>query len=226
MTILDPANTSTNPLNPNADRYSLALTHNKEWAVKTSQEDPGLFPAMATGQSPQILWIGCSDARCPETTLLGLKPGDVFVHRNIGNVLHPADLSSAAVVEYAVAHLKVKHIVLCGHTCCGGVAAALGNKQLGILDPWLFPLRQIREENLGTLQSLSGGDLSLKMTELNVLAGVKTLKQKAVVLNAIQDRGLQVHGLIFDVGSGMLRELETGEPEEVVKARLVSFKTE
>lgn len=106
------------------------------------------------------------------------------------------------------------------------MAAALGNKQLGILDPWLFPLRQIREENLGTLQSLSGGDLSLKMTELNVLAGVKTLKQKAVVLNAIQDRGLQVHGLIFDVGSGMLRELETGEPEEVVKARLVSFKTE
>lgn len=106
------------------------------------------------------------------------------------------------------------------------MAAALGNKQLGILDPWLFPLRQIREENLKVLQSLPAQQRSLKLAELNVLAGVKVLKQKSVVLNAIEERGLQVHGLIYDVASGMLRELETGEPEEVIKARLVSFKVE
>ncbi|TQB69032.1 hypothetical protein MPDQ_002423 [Monascus purpureus] len=209
-----------------SDRYSTALNQNKEWATKTAQEQPDLFPTLATGQHPEILWIGCSDSRCPETTLLGLKPGDVFVHRNIANILHPADLSSSAVIEYAVDHLKVKHIVLCGHTSCGGVAAALGNKQLGILDPWLLPLRQIREEHLNVLRSLSPQEQGLKLSEWNVLAGVKTLKQKSVVLEAIQERGLQIHGVIYDVASGILRELETGEPEEVSKARLASFKLE
>lgn len=150
----------------------------------------------------------------------------MFVHRNIANILHPADLSSSAVIEYAVDHLKVKHIVLCGHTSCGGVAAALGNKQLGILDPWLLPLRQIREEHLNVLRSLSPQEQGLKLSEWNVLAGVKILKQKSVVLEAIQERGLKIHGVIYDVASGMLSELETGEPEEVNKARLASFKLE
>lgn len=209
-----------------SDQYSTALNQNKEWATKTAQEQPDLFPTLATGQHPEILWIGCSDSRCPETTLLGLKPGDVFVHRNIANILHPADLSSSAVIEYAVDHLKVKHIVLCGHTSCGGVAAALGNKQLGILDPWLLPLRQIREEHLNVLRSLSPQEQGLKLSEWNVLAGVKILKQKSVVLEAIQERGLKIHGVIYDVASGMLSELETGEPEEVNKARLASFKLE
>lgn len=213
---------SSNSYHP--DRLATVLTQNKEWATKTAQEHPDLFPTLATGQSPEIVWIGCSDSRCPETTLLGLKPGDVFVHRNIANILHPTDLSSSAVIEYAVKQLKVKHIVLCGHTSCGGVAAALGNKQLGILDPWLLPLRQIREQHLDTLQSLSTEERALKLSELNVLAGVKVLKQKSAVLDAIQERGLRVHGLIYDVASGMLRELETGEPDEVNKARLELFK--
>lgn len=182
--------------------------------------------SLAIGQKPEILWIGCSDSRCPETTILGLKPGDVFVHRNIANILHGADLSSSAVIEFAVRHLKVKHIVLSGHTGCGGIAAAMGNKQLGILDPWLLPLRQIREQNLGVLQTLTPAEASVKMSELNVYEGVKTLKQKSVVLEAIQERGLQIHGLIYEVESGMLRELDTDDSEETIKARLVSYKTE
>ena len=209
-----------------ADRYTTALTQNKEWATKTAEESPDLFATLAKGQHPEILWIGCSDSRCPETTLLGLKPGDVFVHRNIANILHAADLSSSAVIDYAVEHLKVKHIVLCGHTNCGGVAAALGNKQLGILDPWLLPLRQIREQHLDSLQSLSAPERALKLSELNVFEGIKTLKQKSVVLDAIQERGLVVHGLIYDVATGKLRELETHEPEQVIKARLESFRLE
>lgn len=209
-----------------SDRLTTALNSNKEWAAKTAQQDPDLFATLAVGQRPEILWIGCSDSRCPETTVLGLKPGDVFVHRNIANILHAADLSSSAVIEFAVRHLRVKHIVLSGHTSCGGVAAALGNKNLGILDPWLLPLRQIREQNLGLLQSLSPDEANLKLAELNVHEGVKILKQKSVVLEAIQERDLQIHGLIYDVGSGVLRQLDTNDSEEVIKARLLSYKTE
>ncbi|PYH97313.1 carbonic anhydrase [Aspergillus ellipticus CBS 707.79] len=208
------------------DRFTSALHQNKDWAAQIAKEDPLLFPTLANGQYPEILWIGCSDSRCPETTVLGLKPGDVFVHRNIANILHAGDLSSSAVIEYAVKYLQVKHIVLSGHTSCGGVAAALGNKQLGILDPWLLPLRQLREQNLALLNSLPPDQANLKLVELNVLEGVKLLKQKSVVLDAIHDRGLQIHGLIYDVGSGVLRQLDTDESEEAIKARLTSFKTD
>ncbi|PLN85213.1 carbonic anhydrase [Aspergillus taichungensis] len=208
------------------DRLSTALNQNKEWAAQTAQQHPDLFPTLAAGQQPEILWIGCSDSRCPETTMLGLKPGDVFVHRNIANVLHVADLSSSAVIEYAVRHLRVRHVVICGHTSCGGVAAAMGNKQLGILDPWLMPLRQLREQHLATLQALSSEDAMLRLAELNVQEGLRLLRQKNVVLEAVEQRGLQLHGLIYDVGSGVLRPMDTDESEEAVKARLVAFKTE
>ncbi|KAJ5762272.1 uncharacterized protein N7511_005654 [Penicillium nucicola] len=208
------------------DRYATALRNNKEWAAQTAREFPDLFPTLATGQTPQILWIGCSDSRCPETTFLGLKPGDVFVHRNIANVLHPGDLSSAAAIEYAVQYLRVQHVIVCGHTACGGVAAAMGNKNLGILDPWLLPLRQLRERNLELLQTLSPEEAAMKLAELNVREGLNIVKQKGVVLNAIQERGLQLHGLIYDVGSGVLSELDTEDSEEVIRARLTAFKTE
>ncbi|KAJ5783293.1 uncharacterized protein N7518_008970 [Penicillium psychrosexuale] len=169
-----------------ADRYAAGLRLNKEWAAQTARNQPELFPTLASGQTPQILWIGCSDSRCPETTFLGLQPGDVFVHRNIANILHPGDLSSNAVIEYAVQYLRVSHVVVCGHTCCGGVSAAMGNKNLG----------------------------------LNIV------KQKSVVLNAIRDRGLQLHGLVYDVGSGVLSELDMQDSEEVIRARLTAFQTE
>ncbi|KAL4871660.1 hypothetical protein BDV12DRAFT_163525 [Aspergillus spectabilis] len=206
------------------DRLATALRQNRAWARKIAQEHPDFFGKLATGQQPEILWIGCSDSRCPETTLLGLKPGDVFVHRNIANILHPGDLSSSAVIEYSVRHLGVKHVVVCGHTKCGGVAAAMGNKQLGILDPWLLPLRQLREDHLDSLQSLPSEKAALKLVELNVLAGVKTVKQKSVVLEAMH-QGLKVHGLVYDVGSGVLQELDTSESDEVVSKRFTSFQT-
>lgn len=209
-----------------SDKFSAALAKNKEWAAECSQEHPELLPTLAVGQHPEILWIGCSDSRCPETTILGLLPGDVFTHRNIANVIHPADLSSGAVIEFAVRHLRVKHVVICGHTKCGGVDAALGNKGLGILDPWLIPLRQLREQHLAELQSLSRDEAVVRLAELNVKEGLKALTQKSVVLEAMQERGLQVHGLIYDVGSGFLRQLDAAEPEEALKARLTSFKTD
>ncbi|KAJ6108200.1 hypothetical protein N7523_009523 [Penicillium sp. IBT 18751x] len=208
------------------DKYAAGLRRNQEWAAQTAREHPDLFPTLATGQQPQILWLGCSDSRCPETSMMGLQPGDVFVHRNIANILHPGDLSSGAVIEYAVQHLRVKHVVVCGHTSCGGVAAAMGNKPLGILDPWLLPLRQVRERNLDLLQSLSADEAALKLVELNVRESLNVVTQKSVVLNAIQERGLEVHGLIYDVASGVLRELDTQDSQDAIRARLVAFKTE
>lgn len=208
------------------DRYDTGLAQNIDWASKTAAENPTLFPTLASGQHPEILWIGCSDSRCPETTILGLQPGDVFVHRNIANIVQPSDLNSTAVIEYAVVYLKVKHIVLCGHTACGGVAASLANKKLGIIDTWLLPLRKLRQQNLELLRTLGPEEGALKMVEMNVLQGVQTLRENSVVVDAIQERGLKLHGLVYDVGCGKLRELETGESEDAVKARLTAFKTE
>lgn len=209
---------------PNAsaiDLYTAGLAHNKEWASRTAVEKPGLFASLAKGQQPQVLWIGCSDSRVPETTLLGLQPGDVFVHRNIANLLQLGDLSSKAVVEFAVRHLKIKHIVVCGHTSCGGVAAALSGKPLGPISDWLAPLVQICKENESTIKSLSPAQAGEYIEELNVLHGVKVLKQKEAVQEAIKERGLEIHGLYYDVACGLLREIDTEETHESIVARLV-----
>ncbi|KAK2762079.1 hypothetical protein FQN54_001086 [Arachnomyces sp. PD_36] len=208
------------------DRFDTALAQNVDWASKTAEENPALFPTLASGQHPEILWIGCADSRCPETTILGLQPGDVFVHRNIANIVQTSDLNSASVIEYAVVYLKVKHIVVCGHTSCGGVAASLANKKLGLIDTWLLPLRRLRQENLELLKTMTLEEGALKIAELNVLQGLRTLQENHVVLDAIEERGLKLHGLVYDVGSGKLRELESDEPQEVIKARLTAFKTE
>ncbi|CEN59506.1 hypothetical protein ASPCAL01956 [Aspergillus calidoustus] len=192
------------------DTLAALLKRNKEWAARTACQYPCLFPDQAKGQKPDILWIGCSDSRCPETTLLDLQPGDVFVHRNIANLLHPADLSSTAVIEN-----------------CGGVAAAMEDKSLGILDPWLLPLRELREAHQDELDSLPEEMAALKLVELNVLAGVKTLKRTNVVAEAMR-KGLKVYGLVYDVGSGILQELVAGKSDKVIKRQFTSesFKTD
>ncbi|KKY16996.1 putative carbonic anhydrase [Phaeomoniella chlamydospora] len=204
--------------------YTQIFGSNQDWAKNTSQANPELFPKLASGQSPEILWIGCSDSRCPETTILGLKPGDVFVHRNIANVINPTDLSLNSVIEYAVIYLGVSHIVVCGHTSCGGVAAALGNKKLGMIDTWLLPLRSLRQKHLSELRSLESKEAALKLVELNVEKGIATLKENPTVIDAIAERGLQLHGLIYDVGSGKLSEMEIKEAEEVKLEREEAFK--
>jgi carbonic anhydrase len=208
-----------------ADKYAAAFSQNKAWASKVAAAKPHLFPALARGQSPEILWIGCSDSRCPETTILDLEPGDVFVHRNIANVVHPTDLSANAVIEYAVNHLKVKHVVLCGHTSCGGVAAALANNKLGVIDTWLLPLRTLRKDNLKSLESLPSNEAALKLVELNVRNGVKILKENSSVLDAMSERDLKVHGLIYDIAKGELNELDIKEDDETSVSRQKAFKT-
>jgi len=196
----------------NQDTFTYALSSNAAWAGYKSHQNPSFFPKQATGQTPSILWIGCSDSRVPETTLLGLQPGDVFVHRNIANVVSPTDISVSAVIEYAVVHLKVSHIVLCGHTCCGGAAAALGDGRVGgVLDTWLTPLKSIRRQNQTELSDIKDdGDRAKRLAELNVEMGVGTLLSNYVVEEAIRERGLQVHGVLYDIGCGKIRDLGVG----------------
>jgi carbonic anhydrase len=158
--------------------------------------------------------------------ILGLQPGDVFVHRNIANILTPTDLNSLSVIQYAVQYLKVKHIVVSGHTKCGGVAAAMANKKLGLIDTWLLPLRALRRDNLKLLESLGPDEAALKLVELNVRAGVKVLEENPVVMDAMQERGLKIHGIIYDVASGELKELNIEEDEETVRTRKTAFKTD
>ncbi len=158
------------------------------------------------------VWLGCSDSRCPETTILGLQPGDVFVHRNIANIVSPTDINTSAVIEYAVAHLKVKHVVLCGHSACGGALAALGDARIGgVLDTWLTPLRAVRASNREELEGVKDlGARAVRIAELNVQAGVGVLLANAVVADAVRERGLEVHGCLFDIASGRIRDLGFG----------------
>jgi len=157
--------------------------------------------------------------------VLGLQPGDVFVHRNIANILPPGDLNSQSVIAYAVEHLKVQHLVVCGHTSCGGANAALANQKLGLIDAWLMPLRKLRAENAGKWKGLGEKERALALVEANVKQGVQTLKENAVVIDAMRERGVVVHGLVYNVGTGELKELEIGEDKEAGEQRVEAFKT-
>ncbi|KAL4937133.1 hypothetical protein BDV06DRAFT_203583 [Aspergillus oleicola] len=206
---------------------STALQSNKHWASYTSSTNPTFFHSLSQSQTPSILWLGCSDSRCPETTLLGLQPGDVFTHRNIANIISENDISVNAVIEYAVTHLRVKSVFVVGHSCCGGVQAVLRSsdaernkgKDSSPLTPWLSPLRQLARENRALLKTLDPESAALKLVEINVLSGVKNVKGKRVVREAMRDRGVRVHGLIYDVGCGILREVDYGAGGRTVSSR-------
>lgn len=192
-----------------SDDIETLLARNRAWAQRLSALRPGLFPALAESQSPQILWIGCSDSRVPETSLLDLLPGEVFVHRNIANVLPYGDLSSQSVIQYAVEHLKVKHIIVCGHHGCGGVMAALSDKKLGLIDSWLRNIRDVRAKHKVELDAIDNSqERCSRLVELNVIAQIHHLKRMANVQEAIEERGVQVHGLVYGVGTGYAEILE------------------
>ncbi|KAF2197045.1 hypothetical protein GQ43DRAFT_475790 [Delitschia confertaspora ATCC 74209] len=185
------------------DPLHRVLSGNQKFAQST---DPSVFTVLAAGQSPEILWIGCADSRVPETTICSCSPGDIFVHRNIANCVNPGDLSVAAVVEYAVVHLKVKKIVVCGHTGCGGAAAALGDGDLGgVLNEWLGPLRELRRKSGAVLERVEEKEKGTVLAELNVKRGVDALRAMDNVKKAEKERGLEVHGVMFDLASGCLK---------------------
>ena len=206
------------------DAFAAALASNKQWAASMQKDHSALLSQLAEGQSPSILWIGCCDSRVPETTVLGLQPGDVFVHRNIANIVTPTDLSSATAIAFAVGSVKVSHIVLCGHSSCAGVKGALGNSALGgVLDTWIAPLRRVRREIAGELEGLSPAEQTARLVKANVQEGVKVIRENPVVMQAMEERGLKVHGVVYNFGTGELEELDTSESADDKKLRSDAF---
>lgn len=175
-----------------------------------------------TVQHPEYLWIGCSDSRVPATTILGLQPGQVFAHRNIANVFGHADLNALSVLQYAVEHLKVKHIIVCGHYGCGGVAAAYNDKYLGVIDHWLGLIKDVYQQNKDELDQLPGETERLnRLVELNVMAGVARVATTAIVQQAwARGQELKIHGFVYGLRDGLLRDLHVpiSKPEQVQPA--------
>lgn len=183
---------------------------NRRWADSIKQEDPEFFSRLSQQQTPEILWIGCSDSRVPANQLLKLAPGEVFVHRNIANVVVHTDLNCLSVIQYAVEVLKVKHVIVCGHYGCGGVQAALGNNQHGLIDNWLRHIKDVYRFYQDELAQCQDPKQKLnRLCELNVVEQVNNVCHTTIVQNA-WNRGqdLTVHGWIYSIEDGILKNLE------------------
>lgn len=183
--------------------------NNQEWIEEKLSLDKDYFQNLSKGQSPEILYIGCSDSRVTAEDLMGAEPGEIFVHRNIANMVVNTDLSSMSVIEYAVTHLKVKHVVVCGHYECGGVKAAMMSSDLGILNPWLREIRDVYRIHRDELNGIDDETARYRrLVELNVQEQCVNVLKTACVQKASRGRGLDVHGWVFDIRTGKLINLE------------------
>ena len=188
---------------------SRIFKNNQNWVQKKLEVEPTYFSNLSAGQTPDILYIGCSDSRVSAEELMGVAPGEVFVIRNIANMVPNTDMSVMAVINYAVVHLKVKHIVVCGHYYCGGVQAAMKSADLGILNPWLRNIRDVYRMHKDELNGIENEELRYKrLVELNVEEQCINVLKTAEVQTARRDRDLTVHGWVFDIHSGKLIDLE------------------
>ncbi len=192
----------------------LIFKNNENWVREKLNLDSDYFKNLSKGQNPEILYIGCSDSRVTAEELMGVSPGEVFIHRNIANMVPNTDLSALSVLNYAVVHLKVNHIVVCGHYYCGGVKAAMQSKDLGILNPWLRNIRDVYRMHKIELNEIGDEDERYKrLVELNVLEQCINVLKIAEVQKAYRGRGLTVHGWVFDIRSGKLIDLKIDFPE-------------
>ncbi len=185
------------------------LDKNRVWAETIKANDPEFFPELAKQQSPRFLWIGCADSRVPATQLVGMVPGEMFVHRNVANVVDHTDFNCLSVMQYAVDVLKVGHIIVCGHHSCGGVKAAMDNLQLGLIDNWLRHVQDVLHEHEELLMQVTDEDKRFdRLCELNVIEQVLNVGRTTIVQNAWQ-RGqeLVIHGWIYGLEDGLLRDL-------------------
>ena len=183
--------------------------HNKAWVAAKLQIDPAFFSNLAQGQSPEVLYIGCSDSRVTAEELMGVKPGEVFVLRNIANMVPNTDLSSQSVINYAVSHLKVKHIVVCGHYNCGGVQAAMQSADLGLLNPWLRNIRDVYRLYREELDAIEKTEVRYnRLVELNVQEQCVNVIKTADVQKAWAENRIRVHGWVFDIKTGHLTDLK------------------
>ncbi|GJM33968.1 MAG: carbonic anhydrase [Saprospiraceae bacterium] len=182
--------------------------NNQAWINNKLKLDKDYFENLSKGQTPKVLYIGCSDSRVTAEDLMGAQPGEVFVHRNIANMVINIDLGAMSVINYAVKHLQVKHVIVCGHYYCGGVKAAMQSADLGILNPWLREIRDVYRLHQGELDKITDEDKKYKrLVELNVQEQCVNVIKTADVQRAIRDNNLTVHGWVFDINSGKLIDL-------------------
>ena len=190
--------------------YKSLLDNNKVWVSKNLEKDPDFFNRLANGQQPPLLLIGCSDSRVPANEIIGAQPGEVFVHRNIANMVIHTDISMLSVLDYAVNVLNVKHIIVCGHYGCGGVQAAMGNKHIGLIDNWIRHIKDVYRHHATELNAISvEKDRFNRFVELNVAEQVFDLAKTSIVQGAWKKKKeLHIHGWVYDIADGLINDLE------------------
>lgn len=203
--------------------FEQIFKNNQAWVEKKLELDPDYFERLAQGQQPEILYIGCSDSRVTAEDLMGAEPGQVFVHRNIANVIPPTDVNALSVIEFAVTHLQVKHIVVCGHYECGGVRAAMQPRDLGILNPWLRNIRDVYRTHFDELSSITNeASRYRRLVELNVEEQCVNVIKTATFQRSYLSKGFPViHGCVVDMKTGILKDLNIHFSERFEKIRAV-----
>jgi carbonic anhydrase len=188
--------------------YNRLIENNKEWAAKKLDLDPDYFSDSAKGQQPEFLWVGCSDSRVPANEITNTEPGEIFVHRNIANMVVHTDLNFMSVLQYAVEVLKVKHIIVCGHYGCGGVNAAMGSLNNGLVNKWLRNIKEVYAKYEAELDAINDIQMrSNRLVELNVFEQVHNLAKTSIVQKAWASRSLQVHGWVYGLADGRIKDL-------------------
>ena len=181
---------------------------NRAWAEKMTRHDPEFFERLSRQQAPEYLWIGCADSRVPANEIVGLLPGEMFVHRNVANVVVHTDLNCLSVLQFAVDVLRVRHVIVCGHYGCGGIHAALDREKHGLIDNWLRHVQDIQEKYGSELEALESARRADRLCELNVMEQVRNVARTTVVQDAwARAQPLAIHGWIYDIKDGLLRDL-------------------
>lgn len=190
--------------------YNQLLKNNKKWVKEMTDNDPEYFTSLAKGQQPPVLWIGCADSRVPANEITGTHPGELFVHRNIANMVVHTDMNMLSVLDYAVNHLKVKHVIICGHYGCGGVQAAMQNKSLGLINKWIRNIKEVYKDNKTELKKIDDDKKRFdRLVELNVKAQVYDLAKTSIVQQAWKDdAGLEIHGWVYELKDGIIKDLK------------------
>jgi carbonic anhydrase len=190
--------------------YKQLLENNKNWVAKQLEKDQHFFERLAEGQQPPLLWIGCADSRVPANEIIGAPPGEVFVHRNIANMVIHSDMSMLSVLDYAVNVLKVKHVIVCGHYGCGGVQTAMTNKHVGLIDNWIRHIKDVYRFHHEELNAIKNEKARFnRFVELNVTEQVQDLAKTSIVQEAWQrGQSLHLHGWVYDVADGLINDLE------------------
>ena len=197
--------------------FEKLLLENKAWAAEMLEENPAYFERLAHIQKPEFLWIGCSDSRVPANVVTGTDPGEIFVHRNIANLVIEDDLNVLCVLEYAVTHLKVEHVIVCGHYGCGGIKAAMADQSFGILDKWLAKIKAVYQEHFDEINSLQDPDDRVNLlTEFNVKQQVVNLSKTETIQRAWQGgHRVQIHGWAYGLSDGILNKISHIAPPKV-----------